>query len=63
MERNLRIVAYEFATMGSLHDVLHGMITHIHHTTQFDTKFPILVGSLEIGVVQLLWIICKQLRL
>ncbi|KXG28636.2 hypothetical protein SORBI_3005G118100 [Sorghum bicolor] len=24
MERNLRIVAYEFATMGSLHDVLHG---------------------------------------
>ncbi|GJM92186.1 hypothetical protein PR202_ga08626 [Eleusine coracana subsp. coracana] len=23
-ERNLRIVAYEFATMGSLHDVLHG---------------------------------------
>nr|CAB3475108.1 unnamed protein product [Digitaria exilis] len=28
-ERNLRIVAYEFATMGSLHDVLHGMILHI----------------------------------
>ncbi|OQU88043.1 hypothetical protein SORBI_3003G389900 [Sorghum bicolor] len=24
MERNLRIVTYEFATMGSLHDVLHG---------------------------------------
>ncbi|KAG8078763.1 hypothetical protein GUJ93_ZPchr0007g5784 [Zizania palustris] len=24
MEGNLRIVAYEFATMGSLHDVLHG---------------------------------------
>jgi hypothetical protein len=28
-ERNLRIVAYEFATMGSLHDVLHGTIPHI----------------------------------
>jgi hypothetical protein len=27
-ESNLRIVAYEFATMGSLHDVLHGMILH-----------------------------------
>lgn len=60
MERNLRIVAYEFATMGSLHDVLHGMIMHIHHTPQFDTKFPILVGNLGIGVVQLLWIICKH---
>lgn len=27
-EGNLRILAYEFATMGSLHDVLHGMINH-----------------------------------
>lgn len=25
VEGNLRILAYEFATMGSLHDVLHGM--------------------------------------
>lgn len=24
IKRNLRIVSYEFATMGSLHDVLHG---------------------------------------
>ncbi|ONL94277.1 hypothetical protein ZEAMMB73_Zm00001d027918 [Zea mays] len=29
IKRNLRIVSYEFATMGSLHDVLHGMILHI----------------------------------
>ena len=28
-EHNLRIVAFEFATMGSLHDVLHGKIIHI----------------------------------
>ena len=25
MEGNQRLVAYEFATMGSLHDILHGM--------------------------------------
>lgn len=24
VEGNLRVLAYEFATMGSLHDVLHG---------------------------------------
>lgn len=25
MEENLRILSYEFATMGSLHDILHGI--------------------------------------
>lgn len=25
VDGNLRILAYEFATMGSLHDILHGM--------------------------------------
>jgi hypothetical protein len=25
VEGNQRLVAYEFATMGSLHDILHGM--------------------------------------
>jgi pto-interacting protein 1 len=25
VEGNLRVLAYEFATMGSLHDILHGM--------------------------------------
>lgn len=50
-ERNLRIVAYEFATMGSLHDVLHGMILHIYHALQSDKNISILVGNLGIGVV------------
>nr|GMD06314.1 PTI1-like tyrosine-protein kinase 3 [Ipomoea batatas] len=27
VEGNLRILAYEFATMGSLHDILHGQLT------------------------------------
>jgi hypothetical protein len=49
MERNLRIVAYEFATMGSLHDILHGMITRIHHTPQLDRKFPVLIWKNWIG--------------
>lgn len=26
IEGNQRVLAYEFATMGSLHDVLHGML-------------------------------------
>lgn len=25
VEGNIRVLAYEFATMGSLHDILHGM--------------------------------------
>ena len=25
VDGNLRVLAYEFATMGSLHDILHGM--------------------------------------
>lgn len=27
VEGNLRVLAYEFATMGSLHDILHGRQT------------------------------------
>ena len=27
VERNTRVLAYEFATMGSLHDILHGIKT------------------------------------
>lgn len=26
VEGNLRVLAYEFATMGSLHDILHGIV-------------------------------------
>lgn len=26
VEGNVRVLAYEFATMGSLHDILHGKI-------------------------------------
>ena len=26
VDESLRVLAYEFATMGSLHDVLHGML-------------------------------------
>ena len=26
VEGNLRVLAYEFATMGSLHDILHGTL-------------------------------------
>lgn len=26
VDGNLRVLAYEFATMGSLHDMLHGMV-------------------------------------
>lgn len=29
VEGNLRVLAYEFATMGSLHDILHGMQIHL----------------------------------
>ena len=28
VDGNTRILAYEFATMGSLHDMLHGMTFH-----------------------------------
>lgn len=27
VDGNLRVLAYEFATMGSLHDILHGKIS------------------------------------
>ena len=32
VQGNLRVLAYEFATMGSLHDILHGdnQSSHIH---------------------------------
>ena len=31
VDENLRVLAYEFATMGSLHDILHGMRSfHAH---------------------------------
>jgi len=29
VEGNLRVLAYEFATMGSLHDILHGMYLNV----------------------------------
>lgn len=29
VEGNIRVLAYEFATMGSLHDILHGMKKNI----------------------------------
>lgn len=29
LEANNRILLYQFATMGSLHDILHGMPTYI----------------------------------
>jgi len=27
VDENLRVLAYEFATMGSLHDILHGIMS------------------------------------
>lgn len=29
LDGNQRVLAYEFATMGSLHDILHGVITFL----------------------------------
>lgn len=29
VEGNIRVLAYEFATMGSLHDILHGTSVHL----------------------------------
>jgi len=29
VDGNLRVLAYEFATMGSLHDILHGKISFL----------------------------------
>lgn len=38
VEGNIRVLAYEFATMGSLHDVLHGLCGHhvIYEFLQID---------------------------
>uniref|UniRef100_A0A2P2NZU6 Uncharacterized protein n=1 Tax=Rhizophora mucronata TaxID=61149 RepID=A0A2P2NZU6_RHIMU len=40
LEANNRILVYQFATMGSLHDVLHGISSQ--------TLFPFLFLSIEI---------------
>lgn len=39
LEANSKILAYEYATMGSLHDVLHG----IHYTMYYIHKFSFLI--------------------
>lgn len=50
VEGNLRVLAYEFATMGSLHDILHGMqrrwfwlcISFKHYITLKRIQIPII---------------------
>ncbi|XP_042449940.1 pto-interacting protein 1-like isoform X2 [Zingiber officinale] len=34
VEGNLRLLAYEFATMGSLHDILHGLLAFVYISHQ-----------------------------
>lgn len=34
VEGNLRVLAYEFATMGSLHDILHGI--RMYHLNEME---------------------------
>lgn len=43
VEGNVRCLAYEFATMGSLHDILHGMCYRYFfmHCHFINTYFPI----------------------
>ena len=37
VDGNTRILAYEFATMGSLHDMLHGMTLYVRIRREAET--------------------------
>jgi hypothetical protein len=39
VEGNLRVLAYEFATMGSLHDILHGSAKPACPTLNLQSRF------------------------
>lgn len=39
VDGKLRVLAYEFATMGSLHDVLHGKISFFHSKILYSVHF------------------------
>lgn len=42
LEGQLRVLAYEYATMGSLHDILHGMSrrTHANSIDLYECSVP-----------------------
>lgn len=51
VDGNLRILAYEFATMGSLHDILHGKINFL----DFEILCSILLLHKLPGLTKSIW--------
>lgn len=51
VEGNMRVLAYEFATMGSLHDILHGIYhlsSYNYYLLEFNLSFLIIYLNLTI---------------
>lgn len=53
VEGNLRLVAYEFATMGSLHDILHGISKDLHYF--INSEFDLTDSGTPVQVDQILY--------